>query len=148
MSRFGNRLPRSFDVDAYMTRLWGDSKAGPIGKAPLPVPIVGETAELPDIFQAYCRDNGLAMPVREFKFCETRNFRFDHCFVANRLAIEWEGGIWRDDRGAHGRPQAILRDMEKYNLAQLLGFRVLRYQPTQYSDAVRDIKIMLAKEAA
>lgn len=42
-------------------------------------------------------------------------------------ALEVEGGIWT--RGAHGRGSGIVRDIEKYNEAVALGWKVLRCQP-------------------
>lgn len=145
MSRFGNRMPRNFDVDAYMTRLWGDGKRGPIGKAPLPVPIVGTAVDLPDIFQAYCAANGLAMPVKEYRFHPQRKWRFDYCWIANKVAVEIDGGIWQE--GRHTRGSGFIADQQKRNAAQLLGFRVLCYDPTRYAEAIVDLKILLATGA-
>lgn len=66
---------------------------------------------------------------REFVFHPSRNWKFDFAFVECKLALEVEGGIWRPGGGAHSRPQAIERDIEKYNAALLLGWRVFRSTP-------------------
>jgi len=62
--------------------------------------------------------------VREFKFCETRKWRSDFAFVNAKLLVEAEGGIWNN--GRHNRGNGYEADCEKYNVAGLLGFTVLR----------------------
>jgi very-short-patch-repair endonuclease len=71
--------------------------------------------------------NGLSVPLYEFRFHETRKWRFDFFFPDVRLAIEIEGGIWQ--YGRHNRAKSYLKDLEKYNAAAEHGIRVLRYQP-------------------
>ena len=66
-------------------------------------------------------------PVAEYKFHQFRRWRFDYAFVENKLSIEIEGGLWSG--GRHITAPGYLRDMEKYNAATELGWRVLRYQP-------------------
>lgn len=67
----------------------------------------------------------------EYKFCE-RKWRFDYANPRLKVAIEIEGGIWIN--GRHIRGRGYKNDMEKYNRAQILGWKVMRYEP------VRDIK--------
>lgn len=67
---------------------------------------------------------------KEFKFLGDRKFRFDFVFLLLQsqikgIAIEFEGGIWSN--GRHIRPQGFIRDCEKYNLASLNGYIVLRF---------------------
>lgn len=64
---------------------------------------------------------------REWKFWPTRKFSFDRAWPGEKLAVEIEGGIWRRGGGAHSHPTSIMRDIEKYNAAVLLGWRVLRF---------------------
>jgi hypothetical protein len=73
--------------------------------------------------------NGLPVPLYEFRFHETRKWRFDFYFPDVRLAIEVEGGASEYRRGRHMRAKGFLKDMEKYNAAAEQGIRVLRYQP-------------------
>lgn len=44
-------------------------------------------------------------------------------------ALEVEGGVWT--RGRHIRPQGFLDDVEKYNAAVLLGWRVFCVTPDE-----------------
>lgn len=64
----------------------------------------------------------------EYRFDDVRKFRFDFAWRQPlKLAVEIEGAIWT--KGAHSTPMGILRDIEKYNLAVLLGWSVLRFTP-------------------
>ena len=67
---------------------------------------------------------------KEFKFLGDRKFRFDFVFLLLQskikgVAIEFEGGVWSS--GRHIRPLGFIRDCEKYNLAMLNGYIVLRF---------------------
>jgi hypothetical protein len=72
---------------------------------------------------------GIREPEKEFKFHPTRKWRFDYCWPDLRVAVEIEGGIWT--RGRHTRGAGALGDMEKYNEAARMGWRVFRFTPDQ-----------------
>lgn len=61
---------------------------------------------------------------REFRFHETRRWRFDFAWPERYVALEVEGGIW--NRGRHTSPKGFIADCEKYNSALVLGWKVLR----------------------
>jgi len=61
----------------------------------------------------------------EYRFHPVRRWRFDHANPEYKVAIEYEGGIWTN--GRHTRGTGYKNDCDKYNAAQLLGWRVLRY---------------------
>lgn len=63
--------------------------------------------------------------VSEHKGIEGRKFRFDCANPSKKIAIEIEGGLWIT--GRHNQPIGMIQDMEKYNLAVLNGWKVLRY---------------------
>ena len=65
----------------------------------------------------------------EVLFCKGRKFRFDFAILDKKIAIEIEGGVWSG--GRHTRGAGYSKDMEKYNLATLNGWRLLRYTPDQ-----------------
>ena len=67
--------------------------------------------------------------VPEYQFCKDRKFRFDFAIIEKKIAIEIEGGIYTN--GRHTRGKGFSNDMQKYNLAIELGWRVLRYSPDQ-----------------
>lgn len=62
--------------------------------------------------------------VAEHRFCK-RMWRFDFAIPELLIGIECEGGIFTN--GAHTRGKHYESDMEKYNAASLLGWRVLRF---------------------
>lgn len=95
------------------------------------------------VFEAMLRANKLPAPCYGFRFNAERKWRFDMAFPDYRVALEVDGGIWRKDRGAHGRPANILRDMAKINAAQLAGWKVLRYTPEQLPGAIDDLNVCL-----
>ena len=64
--------------------------------------------------------------VTEYRFdTDTgRRWKFDVAHPRLKIAVEVEGGIWT--RGRHTRPAGFIADMEKYNKATELGWRVFR----------------------
>lgn len=67
--------------------------------------------------------------VPEFKFHSSRKWRFDYAIPEIKIAIECEGGIWT--RGRHTRGKGYKADMEKYNAAVELGWKLLRFTPDE-----------------
>lgn len=74
---------------------------------------------------AQIRKRGLPEPLREFQFDSRRGWRFDFAWPGAKLAVEVEGGVWRN--GRHNRPLGIQEDMRKYNAAAIQGWLLLRY---------------------
>lgn len=70
---------------------------------------------------------GLPYPTPEYKFHPTRKWRFDWCFERASVAVEVEGGLWVN--GRHNRPAGYAADIEKYNAAAAMGWRVFRCTP-------------------
>jgi very-short-patch-repair endonuclease len=81
--------------------------------------------------------------IPEFKFHDTRKWRFDFALVNEKIAIEIEGGAYTN--GRHTRGKGFIADMEKYNTATILGWKVLRYTPDQFQKYLylRDINLIL-----
>lgn len=82
-------------------------------------------SELEDTFAMQLDAVGLDGYVREYQAIPGRRFRFDFCWVKERLAVEIQGGTY--SRGAHARPLGIKRDYEKGNLAVQFGWKVLQF---------------------
>jgi hypothetical protein len=80
-------------------------------------------------FPLLCKVRGVPTPVGEYPFATAvkRNFRFDWAWPTEKLALEVEGAVMKI--GRHQRPEGFRTDIEKYNLAVLLGWRVLRCEP-------------------
>ena len=79
-------------------------------------------------FKKACAARGFAQPICEFTFHPTRLWRFDYAWPECWVALEVEGGIFSG--GRHTRGAGFLKDMEKYNEATRLGWRVLRCTPS------------------
>lgn len=71
-----------------------------------------------------CRATGLPEPVREYRGIPGRKFKFDLAWPDRKLALEIDGAIWIN--GRHSRGSGIMRDCEKFSLAAIHGWRVLR----------------------
>ncbi len=78
---------------------------------------------------SYCALYKLPLPVGEHRFASPRLWRFDYAWKEQKVALEVEGGAWRG--GRHTRGKGFTGDMEKYNRAVKLGWRVLRFTPDQ-----------------
>ena len=93
----------------------------------------------------------LPEPEREWRFCDSRRFRFDFAWPEQKVVAELEGGTWgkpvychkcgvrvmsftktgkpypvASTGGRHVRGRGYESDCEKYNLAMASGWRVFR----------------------
>lgn len=64
---------------------------------------------------------------REFRFHQTRRWRFDCAIPELMVALEMEGGVWSG--GRHVNPLGFEKDLEKYNTATMMGWAVYRLVP-------------------
>lgn len=80
-----------------------------------------------DFFTLLCRSDLKLECIKELKFHPIRKWRFDYAIPAAKIAIEVEGGVWTG--GRHTSPKGFLNDMEKYNTATIMGWRLLRTTP-------------------
>ena len=69
--------------------------------------------------------NVIAIP--EHQFHPTRKWKFDYAIIDLKIAIEVEGGAFTN--GRHTRGVGFINDMEKYNEAVVLGWRLIRVTP-------------------
>ena len=89
---------------------------------------------------------GLPTPVTELEFSPPRRWRFDLAWPKEKIALEIEGGIFKrkgatrcrtcgqTPAGRHVSGQGFLSDMEKYNKATALGWRLFRVTPQMISN--------------
>ena len=80
---------------------------------------------------------------QEFKFHAKRKWRADFHITGKKLLVEVEGGIWSG--GRHTRGKGYLGDMEKYNAATVMGYRVIRFSTEQVKSglAIQQIEKMV-----
>jgi very-short-patch-repair endonuclease len=72
---------------------------------------------------------GIEAPQAEYRFHEIRRWRFDFAWVGRKIAVEIDGGLWI--QGRHSRGAGFIRDLEKFNEATRLGWRVYHFTPRQ-----------------
>lgn len=87
----------------------------------------GNSYQIRDVFTTICRTDLRVECVKEYKFHPTRRWRFDYAIPEHKIALEVEGGVWTG--GRHTSPKGFLGDIEKYNTATLMGWRVFRTTP-------------------
>lgn len=81
--------------------------------------------------------------VEEFRFSK-RKFRADYAIPEKMILIEFEGIMIGKSR--HTTVTGYTRDCEKYNLAAILGYKVLRYTALNFREVWRDLKMILENE--
>lgn len=79
----------------------------------------------------------------EHRFDSIRRFKFDYAHIRLKIAIEMEGGIYTGT--GHAKTGRYLKDMDKYNDAQLKGWIVLRYAYGQEKKIEGDIRKAIEK---
>lgn len=87
------------------------------------------TPHATDVFTQICAKEMGVECVKEYRFYKSRQWRFDYALPLYKIALEVEGGVWT--QGRHVRPVGFLGDMNKYNTATLLGWRVFRTTPSK-----------------
>jgi very-short-patch-repair endonuclease len=88
----------------------------------------------------WCGKNGFKL-VEELKFSKERRFRADWAIVELRLLIEYEGLMSKKSR--HTTISGFTTDAEKYNLAQVEGWKVFRYTAINYRGILNDLNKLL-----
>ena len=76
---------------------------------------------------------GLPVAEEEYRFApkpppgeKRRQWRFDFAWPDKKIAIEYEGGIWKG-KSRHTTGKGFRDDCIKYNEAQALGWKVYRF---------------------
>ena len=98
--------------------------------------------KLTDLFTSIVKADLGETCVKEYRFHPQRRWRFDYALPEHKIALEVEGGVWTG--GRHTRPQGFLGDIEKYNTATLMGWRVFRTTP---EELVRSATLNLLRQA-
>ena len=88
----------------------------------------------------------LPLPTPEYRFAPPRRWRFDFCWVEQRVALEVDGGAWSG--GRHTRGKGFLADQEKRNAAVVLGWRVLHCTPQTLTSGMAAVAQVLGQGEA
>lgn len=89
-------------------------------------------SELEEALLYQMRIKGIAEPKQEYRFHDTRKWRFDFAWIEIKLACEVEGGIWSG--GRHTQGTGYENDCDKYNTAVCSGWNVLRVTGSMIKD--------------
>jgi very-short-patch-repair endonuclease len=85
---------------------------------------------------------------KEYVFHPTRKWRADWSIPSHKIIIEEEGGVWKKNGGGrHNRGAGFIADMEKYNTATAMGWRIFRIVPGDYGKALRFIEQLIKTES-
>lgn len=77
---------------------------------------------------------------KEYKFSETRKFRADFYIPSINTCIEYEGiFVEKGEMSGHTSWDGYTKNLDKYNLMQILGFKLLRYCNTNYQNMGADL---------
>lgn len=79
----------------------------------------------------------------EHKFLKDRKFKFDAVFLEQKIAFEYEGIFSEHSR--HTSIKGYIRDCEKYNLAAIEGWRVLRYTAKNIKNLQGDLSKIITQ---
>lgn len=79
--------------------------------------------------------------VREHKFHPERKWRFDFAVPAHKVAIEYEG--LNSEKSGHTTLVGYTGDTEKYNAAQALGWKVIRFTAKNYKKVLTELKKLI-----
>ena len=91
------------------------------------------SSHLEDQFATLLRWGRVKMPyMKEHRFAPPRRFRFDFAWPEQKIAVEIEGGLY--GKGRHTTINGFNNDCEKYNLAVVMGWRVLRFTERMLTD--------------
>ena len=74
---------------------------------------------------------------QEFEFAPKRKFAFDWYIEDLRCGIEYNGIM--SEKSRHTSITGYSKDMEKINLAQSLGYRVLQFTPLTYKSLLTEL---------
>lgn len=85
------------------------------------------------LLQKQCLEGHLPIPVLEHRFHPERRWRFDCAWRRFGddpwVAVEINGGVW--NQGRHTRGLGYIKDMEKRNEANRLGWHLFEFTPNQ-----------------
>lgn len=90
----------------------------------------------------FCDLHALPRPQVEYRFHPTRKWRADFAWVAEKVALEVDGGTWSG--GRHTRGSGWQKDAEKRRAYAALGYLVIPVTPL---DAVKGIWVDTVREA-
>lgn len=81
----------------------------------------------------WCKEKNLLLE-HEVRFDKDRRWRFDFAIRSLKIGIEYEGMM--SEKSRHTTVVGFTEDAEKYNSAQLQGWKVLRFTALNYRNVL------------
>ena len=78
--------------------------------------------------------------VKEYKFLENRKFRADFYIPSKNCLIEYEG--LNSKKSRHTTKTGYTKDCEKYNLASIAGYRIIRITALNINDIKKFLDLL------
>lgn len=78
---------------------------------------------------------------RQFRFCPTRKWKADFLLLHYRILVEVDGGVWSRGKSGHNSGTGIAAGYERANEAQILDYKILRFEGNaiKSGEAIRTI---------
>lgn len=89
---------------------------------------------------AWALESGI-MVEREYKFHPERKWRADFAIPDKKILVEYEG--INSEKSRHTTITGYTGDSEKYNAAQALGFKVLRFTCRNYKTVIKELEKLI-----
>ena len=102
------------------------------------MPIPKALSQGEESFALHCRVENIKVE-REYRFFPDRKWRLDFAIPEEKIGIEIEGITFAG--GRHQRIGGYSKDLEKYNKAVLMGWKILRYTTAMVTsgEAINDL---------
>lgn len=85
----------------------------------------------------WCEEKGIRFE-KEFRFAKGRRYRADFALPDHFILIEYEGIF--SDHSRHTNKIGYSKDTDKYRLAEMKGWKVLRYTALNFKNVLQDIE--------
>lgn len=90
--------------------------------------------------------------IKEHRFDEQRRFKFDFAILDKKIAIEYEGLVFKSNqekgtgKSGHTTVTGFSSNCTKYNIATVQGWRILRYTTLNFKEFANDILIIINEQ--
>lgn len=85
----------------------------------------------------WCIEKGIRFE-KEFKFAKGRRYRADFALPDQMIIVEYEGIFSEQSR--HTNKMGYSKDTDKYRLAAMEGYTVLRYTTLNFKNVIQDLE--------
>jgi hypothetical protein len=85
----------------------------------------------------FCEEQNLTLK-EEHRFDQERKWRFDWVIMEKKIAVEYEG--LNSEKSRHTTKKGFTGDTDKYNRAQVLGWKVIRVTALNYKTISKTLK--------